>query len=171
MRSLIIGLVIVVNFILECTFFQHIAVWGVKPDVTLAVITAVAILQGKEAGIAAGVVSGLLQDTMFGNPVGIAAFSYMIAGYAIGLNSEKIFKENLVVPVIFSSIATSVKYAVTVFFLYVIQLNFSLLSYIKSPILPEMIYNCVISVFVYKGLHILLHKSFIDEGFKIKRSR
>lgn len=171
MKGLIIGLVVAVNFVLESTFFQYISVFGIKPDVALVIITTVAILQGKDMGIVTGVASGMLQDIIFGKPIGISAFSYMVAGYVVGLNSEKIFKENLIVPVIFTTAATLIKYAVTVFYLYAIQLNFSLLSYIRSTVLPEAVYNCIISVFIYKGLHILFHKKFVQEGFSIKRSR
>jgi len=171
LRSLIIGLIVVFNFIFESSLFQHIAIFGVKPDISLVIITSVAVLQGKDMGIITGAASGMLQDIVFGKPIGITSFSYMIAGYVTGLNSEKIFKENLIVPVIFTAVATLIRYTFTILFHYIIHLDLSLFVYLKNAVLPELVYNCIISVFIYKGLQVLFQKKFIKEEFRIKRSR
>lgn len=171
MKKTVVGMIVAINFILGATFYPHIAVFGVKPDVTLVIVVSLALLEGKNMGIAVGTAAGLLQDIVFGKPVGITALSYMISGYLVGVNSEKIFKENLIVPVVFTACTTIVKYVLTVFFHYILHMNPSLGFYIRSAIFPELIYNCVISVFVYKGLHMILHKRFVEEGFRIRRSR
>lgn len=171
MRGFIIGIIILVNFVFESTLYHSIAVRGVKPDVTLIIIVAVAILKGKDYGAIAGMAAGILQDVIFGKPVGLTALSYMFAGYLVGFNSEKIFKENFVVPVVFTAGATVVRHTLALFFYYAFNLNIPVLKYVKSIVFIELLYNCVISIPVYAVLQQVFMKEFARKGFKLKRSR
>jgi rod shape-determining protein MreD len=171
LRIIITAAIVIINFILHTTVLQHISIMGVKPDITTAVVISLSIMLGKEGGTAVGLASGLLQDIMFSKPVGVTVFYYSIMGYIAGVYSEKIFRDNMIVPVVFTAGATVFKYAVIVFFGYVLNTGIPLLYCLRYLALPEILYNSILSLPVYRFLHIVYLKRFSEEGFRIKKSK
>lgn len=164
-----IALILMVNFILQSTVLQFIAILGVMPDTALAIVVALGIFTGNEQGALIGATAGLLQDIVFGKPVGITALSYMLIGYIVGENSGKVFKEHMVVPLIFTAVATLIKYITVVFFNYVLGVPTSIPNYIGFYLPIEVIYNCVVSVLLYKVLYRASKRKTIKERLRIKR--
>jgi rod shape-determining protein MreD len=171
MSAWIIALILVFNIILQSTVFQYIAVLGIRPDSAIAIVVALSTFLGKEYGMIIGVAAGMMQDIVFSRPVGITALSYMLIGYLVGSNSDKIFKENLVVPLAFSAGATLLKYFIGIFFDYVLGIPISLLIYIQQYLLIELVYNCAISIVIYKALYWVYGRKLLKDGLRIKRKR
>jgi rod shape-determining protein MreD len=171
LRVLVTVIIVLITFIFQATVFHEISIFGVRPDFTIAVVVSLGILLGKDRGAIVGLASGMLQDIVFGKPVGISALSYTLVGYLVGINSEKIFKENIVVPVVFTLGATILRHTVVIFFNYALNVSIPILYYIKKVIALETVYNCIVVIFIYKLLHTIYHKKFMQEGFKMKRSR
>ena len=53
MNGWVVALILILNFILQSTVFQYIAVMGVKPDTALAIVVALSTFMG-EAGALVG---------------------------------------------------------------------------------------------------------------------
>lgn len=171
MKVLVTGIIIIVSFVLQAAVFYQIPYLGVMPDLTTAVIVSLSIILGKDGGAIAGFAAGMMHDIMFSKPVGIDALAYMAIGYLVGINSERIFKDNLVVPVIFTLGATVLRHSIIIFFYYVFNLGIPFLYYIRNIALLEGLYNCIVAVMIYKLMHAVYQKRFMEEGFKVKRSR
>ncbi|MDD3851268.1 MAG: rod shape-determining protein MreD [Bacillota bacterium] len=171
MNGWIVALVLILNFILQSTVFQYIAVMGVKPDTALAIVVALGTFMGKERGALIGATAGMLQDTIFGAPVGITTLSYMLTGYIVGENSDKVFKEHLVVPLIFTAGATLIKYVIVIFFNYALGIQTPILTYIRHFLPIEMLYNCVVSMVLYRFLFALFSRKSHKDRLKMKRKR
>lgn len=171
MSTWLIAFVLMLNIILQSTVFQYIAIRGVKPDTAIAIIVALSTFLGKEYGMVIAIAAGMLQDILFAVPVGITALAYMPAAYLIGANNDKIFKENFVVPLAFTAGVTLLKYCVVMFFNYVLGIEIQLLKYINQYLLIELVYNCAVSVVIYKVLYWVYRRKSMDDGLNIKRKR
>ena len=171
MNGWVVALILILNFILQSTVFQYIAVMGVKPDTALAIVVALGTFMGRERGALVGATAGMLQDIVFGKPVGITTLSYMLTGYILGENSGKVFKEHMVVPLIFTAGATVVKYIILVFFNYVLGIDTPILTYLRYFLPVEMVYNCIVSMILYRFLFALFFRKNMKDRLKIKRKR
>ena len=162
MRTLIISLLILLNFILESTLFQYTRIFGVKPDFTIILITSYAIMQGSAAGSFIGLASGLLQDLFFGSAMGVNGLSYMLTGYLIGQSNEKVFKDSFVPSIIFNIGAVFVYQHLFFLITYFSKNNISYIYALINIMIPQSIYNAILGPIGYRLLYKLDEKSFMD---------
>lgn len=106
MRKWLLALVLAAAFYLDTMFFNTVNLYGIRPDLMLAVIVSVGVLAGPAPAAAIGFGVGLLADIMFNKVVGLTALTYMLAGVAGGLFYRKFFADNLVIPM-FTAMACS----------------------------------------------------------------
>lgn len=166
MRIAIICLLAVINVIFESTLFQYTRINGIKPDFSIMILVAYAILRGSSFGAFIGLGIGLLIDIMYARVIGINAFSYMVTGYIIGQAHENVFKDSVIPPFIFNFAA-----------IIIFQHSFLLLSYFSNNfpsigssyvymllqvILPQALYNAVVGTIVYRFIYKLDKTSFMD---------
>lgn len=166
MRIAIICLLAVINVIFESTLFQYTRINGIKPDFSIMILVAYAILRGSSFGAFIGLGIGLLIDIMYARVIGINAFSYMVTGYIIGQAHENVFKDSAIPPFIFNFAA-----------IIIFQHSFLLLSYFSNNfpsigssyvymllqvILPQALYNAVVGTIVYRFIYKLDKTSFMD---------
>lgn len=171
MNERVTAIILFLNLILQCTVFQYIAIMGVKPDTALVIVVSLGILMGARRGVTIGIAAGLLQDILFGSPLGVVTLSYMLIGYLAGENSTKVFKEHMIVPLIFTVIATVMKYIILIFFGYALGVRPRLVLYIKDYMLVELVYNCVVSIVIYKFLLLLFERKRLRGGLAVKKKR
>jgi len=89
MRIIVVGFILLVNIILQSTYFEYIQIIGVKPNTAIAVIVAFSLMRGSFEGAVIGFFSGLLQDILFGSNIGFNALLGMYIGYFCGkLNND-----------------------------------------------------------------------------------
>ena len=75
--------------VLQRSAMSHIRVFGVHPDLLLLACLVVAVTGGPTHGAVAGFAAGLTTDIFLPLPLGLSAFGYCMAGFAIGsLSSE-----------------------------------------------------------------------------------
>lgn len=155
MNGIIIAIIVILNFILQSTVFQYIAILGIKPDTALIIVVSFGIILGKKSGSFVGIAAGLLQDIVFGSPVGVTTLVYFLTGYIAGENSNRVFKEHAVVPLIFTASATILKYIIGMFFGYALGIEPPAVTYMIRYLPVETIYNCLFSLIIYRLLFIL----------------
>lgn len=149
MRKFTLGLILVISLLLQLTVFNFIKVAGVKPDLILVFVIFNALLNGSRDGAVFGLVGGLLQDLITGQFIGLNAISKALTGFLFGLMGKKLYKENIIIPII-SLFLGSIFCDFVIYILgYFISLNTSLLMVFKGKILPAAIYNACLTPFIY----------------------
>lgn len=162
MKTIIITLIIIANFILQSTVLQSIKILNVIPNISLILVVAFAINTDKNKSALIGFVIGILQDIIFGKFIGLNALIYMVAAYMISNINKNVFKENLAIPFIFTVITTIFYYAVGFLFIYFLGYKIEFLNLFKRMFVVELIYNSFLSFFVY---------TYISKIFKPRKNR
>lgn len=153
MRILILSFILLVEIIIESTIFPFIKIWGATPDLILITIISLGLIYGKKEGIILGLIGGLLSDILFGRVIGLHSLPYMLIGYIIGILSERVFKENRLIPFILSVFST-----------ILLHMGFYLLQYLRGI---EFVYNTqfrnytVISILLNAIIVVLVYPYFI----------
>ncbi len=150
MFMFILLLVVLLNFILQSTIFPYIGIFGVVPNTALLIVMSISIFKGRFKGGFTGLLIGIIQDVLFSPVIGINAFIYFFAGYVMGLAENKLIKDNIFIPLLFSILGTiyyNFSYYVFMFFL---SQNIPFLSFAKDVLLIEIIYNSILSIPIYK---------------------
>ncbi len=151
-------------FLLEGTLFQVFSpgIWGstfvIIPNLTLCVIIMVALYLGRVEGLWIGFAFGLLHDVVYGDVIGVYAFSMAFIGYFTG-QLNQLFNQNillLLVTIIFADL----------FFLTTIYGLFYLFGLTTASfewtmfyhIFPSVMFNLAFSVLVYQPIRHLLSR-------------
>ena len=153
MRIVLLSFIVFFNFILQSTWLNGIAVFGVVPNTILIIIVCYALLRDDVEGAILGFCAGLLQDLLFGQVIGISAFLMMMTGFLCGKPFKDFYKENYIVPLIMVALA-SVAYETAFYiinFLLLGRINF--IRYLGQIILPVTAYNLIFSIFIYRLIY------------------
>lgn len=149
MRAFIMGLIVFVNFILQTTLFQHIAIGGVLPNTAILIIVSVAILRGDVEGAITGLFSGFLVDLFYSNFIGLNTMLYMLVGYFCAKPFRDFFKENTLFPMTLSFISIIVYEFLYYIFNFLFYGYADIATYFSTIILPEAIYSTVLCIPIF----------------------
>ncbi len=165
MGTIIIGLIILFNLILQSTLFQQIEIYGVAPNTALILVISFAIYSGRNKGAGIGFFVGILQDIIFGRTIGLNALVFMIIGYLIGLMDQKVFKDNLLIPFIFTALTTIIYEMINLLLIFLLGYRIELLNIIKKMLIIEVIYNSIISLIIHYYISKLFKSGLIKKGY------
>lgn len=143
-------LIIILNFILNITILPYFEILGSIPNTALAMIVVIALSKGKYYGGFFGIFIGLLHDIFFSAHVGINAFIYFFIGYSIGRLENLFIRDNIINPVIFTSLSTIVYNLFYFVYLYFINIEFSFMYFIQKITSLEIVYNAFFAIIIYK---------------------
>lgn len=149
MRIFILGLIAIINLIVQSTFSVYFNPFFILPNTMLIIVISYSISRNDIEGAIYGFLNGLLFDIMFGRIIGL----YALIGVIVGFISAKPFKElspnNLF-------LSTSVIFIMSIFYnfmFYVLAYLFrgrvSLGTYFIDIILPESILNALFAIIIY----------------------
>jgi rod shape-determining protein MreD len=148
-------LTIILNLILQSTILPYFAIMGVVPNTALILVVVIALAKGKRYGSILGLVIGLLQDIIFSLTIGINAFIYFFIGYFIGFIEDTFARDNVINPIIFTALSTIFYNIVYSIFMYFLSRNITFVDAVMSVFSIEIIYNCFVSILIYKLFQIL----------------
>ncbi|MCL1843748.1 MAG: rod shape-determining protein MreD [Defluviitaleaceae bacterium] len=155
MRTVVLFILILVNFTLQSVLFPNFAIMGVTPDTALILIICYAILRGEIEGAIFGFVAGLVQDILFGPVIGVFALLGFLTGYICGKPFRDYFKNNYFLPfvvvVVVGLIYQFVLYVGTVLFFG----RLDIWLYMRTIIIPKTIYTASLSIPLYSLLHFI----------------
>ena len=83
-RLLVLTAVLVVAVLVQSTVLAELRLAGVRPDLLVLAVVAVAMASDAATGAVFGFVTGLVADLLFDLPVGVSALVYTAAGFAVG---------------------------------------------------------------------------------------
>ncbi|GHV39002.1 hypothetical protein FACS189490_01860 [Clostridia bacterium] len=168
MRIVILVLAVILNFIVQSSFFPIIEIFGAKPNTALIIVVCAAIFREEITGALVGFFAGLLYDVFFGRYIGFCALQLCLIGYFCGKPYRDFFKSNLLIPLtlVFVSVAFyNLSYYVA-HFLLLARTDF--LHYVKQIIFPETAYTLAVTIPLY-GLAYLVNKGL--DAFEWKRRK
>ena len=141
---------------LQTTVIEYVKIFNIKPNLLLVYIVSVSLVRGNTEGAVTGLISGFIMDCLSGRIIGYYSLLGMYLGLSTGSINKKIFRENFLVAAFFAFVATIVYEFIVMFTGLYIPAVFSrsaqpedLLFALRNIILPEAVYNSVISIFVY----------------------
>jgi rod shape-determining protein MreD len=163
-RRLILALVIVVSFILQCTVFQALSLASVSPNLLVIITSSLGFMRGEKEGLGIGFFCGLLNDIFFGSVFGFYTLLYMFLGYGSGLFHMMFYDEDVKMPMIWVALSELVYGLSVYFFMFLMRSKFEFIYYFTHIILPELVYTVALTIAVYwliRRLNILLER--LDE--------
>lgn len=104
MRS---GLFLLTALVLHMALFSDLRVFGVAPEVPLAIAVTAGLAGGPERGAVAGFAIGLGIDLYLPTLFGLSAFICTVWGYSAGLLAARIFRSAWWINVLVTALATA----------------------------------------------------------------
>jgi rod shape-determining protein MreD len=83
-RLPVLAAVLVVAVLVQSTLLARLRLAGVRPDLLVLAVVAVALATDATTGAVFGFVTGLVADLLFDLPVGVSALVWTAAGFAVG---------------------------------------------------------------------------------------
>ncbi|MBS4031047.1 MAG: rod shape-determining protein MreD [Clostridiales bacterium] len=154
MSFLIIFGLFVISLSLQGSVLALAGTSGVHPDFLLVVVIALALLSDSKRGAIIGLCAGLMQDILFGSPLGFFAFVKMLIGALAGLLADEIYKDFILAPMMLVAAFTLISEIIT---FYLMQFYFSppisLLHYLQQFSLFRIGMHITIIALVYPYLY------------------
>lgn len=155
MRVLNYILLILINFILQTTVCEYIAISSIKPNLLLILVISFSFMRGKEEGMLLGFFSGLLMDSFFGLFLGLNAGIYLSIGWCCGNYSNK-YREDSVIPPFILLTSFSFLFGVLSYLFKVFLAGYpNIVPFLSDFIIPETVYTSLLSFFVYRLYYII----------------
>jgi len=148
MRYWALTAIVLVAYLIQSVLGPYLAIAGVVPNVVLVVAVACGLLFGWQVGLGVGFGGGLLIDLTIGQLIGSHALAGSLVGFVAGLVEERVFKDNLLLPVFGGVIGSALGQTVVLICLTIFGRSISL-SEFGGKLLPSLIYDTVLCVFVY----------------------
>ena len=83
-RLVALAAILVVAVLVQSTVLAEVRPAGVRPDLLVLTVVAVAMASDATTGAVFGFVTGLVADLLFDLPVGVSALVYTAVGFAVG---------------------------------------------------------------------------------------
>lgn len=120
-RKLVVGLLIFICFLLQCTVFHAFAFGSIVPNLMLILTASFGFMRGEKSGLLIGFFSGLFIDIFFGEVLGFYALLYMYIGYTNGKFNRIFYPEDIKLPMALI-IVSDLFYGVTCYILLFLML-------------------------------------------------
>lgn len=167
LRIVLVGILIIISYVAQTTFSLQLSFGVASPNLIMILVCSYALLRGKKEGLLVGFFSGLLVDLFFGyyEIIGINAFIYMMIGYVIGIFHELWYLQDILIPIITVAVCDFIYNFIYYVITFLLRNKLDFVHYIKSVILPEIVYSVFLVVFIYRLL-MLLNKKL--EAFEMR---
>lgn len=150
MRYLTYAILITINFLLQTTLFEHIAILSIKPNTMIILIVSFAFMRGEMEGGLIGFFSGLLIDSFFGNFLGLNAIICFFIGFFSGKFFQEYYKNIIFIPFILVVIFDFLYGIAFFFFNVLLRGEPNILPFLTRIIIPEILYTSLLSILLYK---------------------
>jgi rod shape-determining protein MreD len=149
--------------VLQGTVLPRIEILGVHPDLMLLAVTSWSLLRGSEEGMLWALIGGVGIDLLSGARFGIHTLPLLIVGFVAGLGQRRIFRLELLIPVLVIPLATLIYEATILAMLKLLGWPAAWGAGLSYVVLPSILVNTVSMPIVYLGLR-MLHRRTFREG-------
>ena len=99
------ALVIVTVVVMQNTVVADVKVFGVHPDLMVALVVAAAITRGPTGGALIGFVAGIATDLLVNTPFGLSPLTDVFIGYGVGMVSSEAVDNAWWIPFVVGAVA------------------------------------------------------------------
>lgn len=149
-RKIVTFVIILICFLLESTVFQNTKLFTVTPNLLIIVTSSFGFMRGKKEGMMVGFISGLMTDIMFHDLIGFYALIYMVLGYLNGFFRKIFYDDDIKLPLILITASDFLYGNMVCIFMFIMRSKFHYLYYLKSVIIPEVIYTILVTIVLYQ---------------------
>ncbi|EEG78144.1 rod shape-determining protein MreD [Dethiobacter alkaliphilus] len=155
MGQVIIFALFVISLTLQGSVLSLAGPDGVHPDILLVIVVALSLLSDSKRGALVGLAAGLLQDILFGAPLGFFAFTKTLTGALAGLFADEIYKDFVLAPMLLVITFSVFNDGLTFFLqrLFAIPQPLSLVQYLQQYSLVRMAMHFFIMGLIYPSLY------------------
>lgn len=147
------GVIVMLAFILQNTAFSMLSFNGVKPNLLLIIAIFFGYAVGFNNGMLTGFLAGILCDIFFGPYLGVYSFVFVLVGGFGGLMAKMFYQDDVVFPFVTIALADGLFGLAFYVFMFLVRGRFSFFGYLRSIILPEVLYTLAVSVALIPLLH------------------
>lgn len=137
-------------YAIQTSLLPLLAYRGVTADLMLLLVTSAAFLRGSRIGAFIGFCVGLMEDLASGSFLGMNAFTRLLLGYAVGSCSDRVFKDQIFLPVASSLFVTAANYFILAVLMLLLGYRFNLASHAQYTLLPMLVYQLVFAYPVHR---------------------
>ena len=155
MGYVVIFLLFMVSLALQGSVLALAGPQGVHPDFLLVIVVAIGLFSDSKKGALVGLAAGLMQDIVFGAPLGFFAFSKALTGALAGMMADDIYKDLVLAPMLVVAFLSAFT-DLTIFFLmelFGVSQPLSLLHYLQQFTLIRLLMHFFIMGMVYPWLY------------------
>ena len=143
-------LFIVLAFTVQNCVFPLLPFLAATPNLLLILTFSFGFIHGRNAGMAYGVLSGLLLDLFYSGPFGFYTLIYLYIGYVNGIFTKYYYEDYINLPLILS-VLNGLWYSMYVYvFRFLIRGRLDLPYYFRNIMLPEIIFTSVTTLLIYR---------------------
>jgi len=170
MKYWVVTAILLFNFIIQSTILPFLQIVGIQPDTLIVIVSCFGLLGGTGYGLFTGLAGGLLQDILYGGPVGLNALHYMIIGFLTGLLYDRIFTGRFIVPTFIALCGSLLRGLMMMAYLYFTRVSVSLNNGFTLVLLPEALYTAIFMPFTYYLMSLLFQYRFMKKKWHFRRS-
>lgn len=149
-RKIVVTVLILICFLLQCTLFKALALGGIVPNLLIVITSSFGFMRGKKEGLFVGFFCGFLIDIFYSDLLGLYALIYMFVGYGNGFLNRIFYKDDVKLPIVFITASDFVYCIVSYVLMFLLRTRMDFFFYLKSIILPEVIYTVVVTIVLYR---------------------
>ena len=148
-----LGLLLVVSVSLQTTVLARWRLFSVVPDLTFAVVVAVAFFCGKETGAICGIAGGFLLEALGAQGVSILPLVWFLCGYLCG-HFASLFPKSIPTYLVAVGVSLPIHALTTLFYVAVTYRSLHLATTLLRVILPES--GALVVTFLVVGFPLFL---------------
>jgi len=158
MNIFVTAIFLIFGFVLQSTLLSQFSIGGIAPNILVIMVATVGFIHGRKFGMITGFAAGLIMDIYFGQVVGLYALIFMYIGYANGMFKKILFSGEFKLP-FGLIIASDIVYGHACYIcMFLVKGDFHYFYYLKSIILPEVVYTSVVACIVFPFMKMIFGK-------------
>ena len=149
MRVFVLFLIILIDAVLQGALLSGISVFGIVPNISIALVAAYALLRDDVEGAIFGLCIGFVRDVLYSDVLGYYSLMFLVAGYLCGKSRRSFYRENYISALAIIALTTllyEISFYITQFLL---RGNVLFLHYLTHIILPTVLYTAIASIVIY----------------------
>jgi len=94
MKLLVMGILILINFILSGSVFSQLSLFGVAPDILVCFTASIIAIEKRVNGIVFAIAGALLMDIIYGPSIGFYTLQYFVAAIIMHYIATRMYTDN-----------------------------------------------------------------------------
>ncbi len=147
-RIIFLLLCMTLAVVLQATVFEYIKLFNMKPNIVLVIVVVIALSKYSKDALFLAFFGNFLQDVLTGKIIGFYTLIGLYVAILLVQIKKGLYKENFFI-VLFLTFVATIVYETAVYFFNIFNRDkFNILYAFNNIVLPESIYNCLISVII-----------------------